>query len=83
MTDAERCCIVLTRNVSSVKMQDDPLDTARRIAALAGVQLAEERIAALALALPFVQASVAALAAVDYRDADPTAPFPPRPKATT
>ena len=82
MTDAERCCIVLTRNVFSVKMQDDRLDTARRIAALAGVQLAEERIAALALALPFVQAGVAALAAVDYRDAAPAAPFPPRAKAT-
>ena len=63
-------------------MQDDPLDTARRIAALAGVQLAEERIAALAPTLPFIQAVVAALAAVDYRDADPAAPFPPRAKAT-
>ncbi len=82
MTDAERCCIVFTRNVSSVKMQDDPRDTARRIAALAGFQLAEERIAALALALPLVQASVAALAAVDYRDAGPAGPFPPRAKAT-
>jgi len=82
LTDPRGCCIVLTRNVSSMKMQDDPRDTARRIAALAGVHLAEERIAALALALPFVQAGVAALAAVDYRDADPTAQFPPRPKAT-
>ena len=63
-------------------MQDDPLDTARRIAALAGVHLAEERIAALALTVPFIQAVVAALAEVDYRDADPAAPFPPRPKAT-
>jgi hypothetical protein len=62
-------------------MQDDPLDTARRTAALAGFRLAEERIAALALALPFVQASVAALAAVDFRDADPATPFPPRAKA--
>ena len=63
-------------------MQDDPRDTARRIAALAGVPLAEERIAALAPTLPFIQAVVAALAAVDYRDADPATPFPPTPKAT-
>jgi len=63
-------------------MQDDPLDTARRTSALAGLRLAEERIAALALTVPFIQAVVAALAAVDYRDADPAAPFPPRPKAT-
>ena len=62
-------------------MQDDSLDTARRTAALAGFHLAEERISALALALPFIRAAVAALAAVDYRDADPAAPFPPRPKA--
>ena len=82
MTDAERCCILLSQNVFSVKMQDDPRDTARRISALAGLQLAEERIATLALSLPFVQVAVAALVAVDYRDADPEAPFPPRPKAT-
>ena len=82
MTDAERCCILLTRNVFGVKMQDDPRDTTRRIAALAGVPLAEERSAGLALSLPFVRVVVAALAAVDCRDADPTAPFPPRPKAT-
>ena len=63
-------------------MQDDPRDTARRIAALAGLQLAEEHIAALAAMLPVAQTMAAALAAVDYRDADPEAPFPPRPKAT-
>jgi len=82
LTDAERCCILLTRNVFGVKMQDDPRDTARRIAALAGVPLAEERIAALAPMLAVAQGAAAALAAVDYRDADPEAPFPPRPKAT-
>jgi hypothetical protein len=63
-------------------MQDNPLDTARRTSALAGLRLAEERIAALALTVPFIQAAVAALAAVDYRDADPATPFPPTPKAT-
>ena len=82
MTDAGRCCIVLTRNVFSVKMQDDPRDTVRRIAALTGVQLAEERSADLVLSLPFVQAVVASLAAFDYRDADPSTPFPPQSKAT-
>jgi Asp-tRNA(Asn)/Glu-tRNA(Gln) amidotransferase C subunit len=64
-------------------MQDNPRDTVRRIAALAGVQLAEERIDALVFSLPFVQLAVAELAAVDCRDADPAAPFPPRTKATT
>ena len=63
-------------------MQDDPLDTARRTSALAGLRLAEDRVAALALTVPFIQAVVAALAAVDYRDADPATPFPPTPKAT-
>ena len=63
-------------------MQDIPRDTVRRLAALAGVQLAEEGVTALAPMLAVVQAGVAALAAVDYRDADPTTPFPPRPKAT-
>ena len=63
-------------------MQDNHRDTVRRIAALASVPLAEERSADLALSLPFVQVAVAALAAVDYCDADPEAPFPPRPKAT-
>ena len=66
-----------------MKMQDDPRDTARRITALAGVPLAEERIDALVFSLPFVQLAVAELAAVDYRDADLAAPFPPRAKATT
>ena len=82
MTDTKRCCIVVIRNVFSVKMQDNPRDTVRRIAALAGVQLAEERSADLVLSLPFVQVAVAALAATDYRDTDPETPFPPRPKAT-
>jgi len=63
-------------------MQDNSRDTVRRIAALAGVQLAEERSADLVLSLPFVQVAVAALAAIDYCDADPGAPLPPRPKAT-
>ena len=81
MTDAGRCCILHTRNVFGVKMQDDPRDTTRRIAALAGVPLAEERSADLAPMLAVAQAMAAALAAVDFRDADPATPFPPRAKA--
>ncbi len=62
-------------------MQDDPRDTIRRLAALAGMPLPEERIAALAATLPFVQAETAALAGVDYREAEPAARFQPRPQA--
>ena len=81
LTDAERCCIVLTRNVFSVTMQDDARETVRRTSALSGLSLAEERLAALAATLPFVQVIVSALAAVDYRDADPASPLPARPRA--
>ena len=62
-------------------MEDDPRETVRRLAALAGVPLSEERIAALVPALPFVQAQLAALASVDYHDAEPAGRFRPRPKA--
>lgn len=62
-------------------MQDDPRETIRRLAALAGIPLSEERIAALSPILPLVQAQVARLADVDYREAEPTARFRPRPKA--
>ena len=62
-------------------MQDDARETIRRLATLAGVPLTEERIAALALTLPFVQAGVAALADIDYGEAEPAARFRPRPQA--
>ena len=62
-------------------MQDDPQETIRRLAALTGVPLTQERIAALALTLPFVQAGVAALADLDYHEAEPAARFRPRPEA--
>jgi len=61
-------------------MQDDPRDTVRRLAALAGMPLSEERIAALARALPAVQADLAALADVGYVEAEPTGRFRPRPE---
>ncbi len=61
-------------------MQDDPGETIRRLATLARMPLPEDRIAALALALPFVQAGVAALSAVDYGEAEPASRFRLRPQ---
>jgi hypothetical protein len=62
-------------------MQDDARETILRLAALAGVPLTQERIAALALTLPFVQTGVAALSDIDYREVEPAARFRPRPEA--
>jgi hypothetical protein len=62
-------------------MDDDPRETVRRLAALAGMPLSEERIAALVLSLPFVQAGLAALADVDYREAEPAGRFRLHPEA--
>jgi Asp-tRNA(Asn)/Glu-tRNA(Gln) amidotransferase C subunit len=59
-------------------MEDDRRETIRRIAALAGVPLSEERIAALETTLPFVNAQVTLLAEVDYREAEPAGRFRPR-----
>ncbi len=61
-------------------MQDDARETVRRLAALAGIPLSEERIAALALTLPFVQVGLTALANVEYGGAEPAARFRPRPE---
>ena len=62
-------------------MQDDARETIRRLAALAGLPLTQERITALALTLPFVQTGFAALSYIDYREAEPAARFRPRPEA--
>jgi Asp-tRNA(Asn)/Glu-tRNA(Gln) amidotransferase C subunit len=62
-------------------MDNDPRESIRRLAALASVPLSEERIAALAQALPFIQVQVARLADLDYRDAEPAVRFRPRPEA--
>ncbi len=62
-------------------MQDDARETIRRLAALAGVPLTQERIDALALTLPFVQTGVTALADIDYREFEPSARFRPRHEA--
>ncbi len=60
-------------------MDEDPRDAARSVARLAGVPLTRERIAALALTLPMVQAGQQALASVEYGEAEPACRFrPPR-----
>ena len=58
-------------------MEDNPLDTVRRLAALAGLPLSEERIAALAQTLPLVRAGLAALDGVDCGEAEPADRFRP------
>jgi Asp-tRNA(Asn)/Glu-tRNA(Gln) amidotransferase C subunit len=62
-------------------MEEDPRETIRRLAAITRVPLTEERIAALATTLPFVQAQVARLAEVDYREAEPWGRCRPRTEA--
>ena len=62
-------------------MQEQPRETVRRLAALAGVPLSEEGIGALAASLQFVQAQVTSLAEVDYHEAEPAGRFRPRPEA--
>lgn len=60
-------------------MQDDPRETARRLAALAGIPMSEERIDSLAAVLRIVQTGAAGLAALDYGDTEPAGVFrPPR-----
>lgn len=56
----------------------DDREIVRRLAALAGVPLSEERIAALARTLLFVQTQVARLADLNYREAEPAGRFRPR-----
>ena len=58
-------------------MDEDPRDTVRSMAELAGVPMTRERIAALALALPIVQAGQQALAAVEYGEVEPACRFRP------
>jgi hypothetical protein len=62
-------------------VQDDPRETIRHLAALTGIPLPEERIAALSRTLPFIQAQLARLADVDYGEAEPAGRFRPRPEA--
>ena len=58
-------------------MEDDPRDTVRGLAALAGVPMTTQRIAALALALPLLRAGADALYAIEYGDTEPAPGFKP------
>jgi len=63
-------------------MQEDPRETVRRLAGLAGVPMSEERIAALALVFRLLQPAIALLCALDYGDAEPAGRFRPPPSPT-
>lgn len=56
-------------------MQDDPRETVRLLASLAGLPLTEQRLAAAAQTLPMVRAGLAALNEPDYGDSEPAAVF--------
>ena len=58
-------------------MEEDPYDVVRTLAALAQVPLSDERIAALALALPRIRAALHSLAAVEYGEVEPACRFRP------
>ena len=58
-------------------MDEDPRAAVRSLAELAGVPMTRERIAALALALPLLEASLLALAAVEYGEVEPACRFRP------
>jgi hypothetical protein len=62
-------------------MEDDTRETVRRLAALAGMSLPEERITALAQILLFVRPQVACLADLGYGEAEPAGRFHPRAEA--
>ena len=58
-------------------MQEDPRDTVRALAALAGVPMTAQRVAAAALTLPLVKASADALYGIDYGETEPACRFRP------
>ncbi len=58
-------------------MEEDPRDIVRGLAELAGLPMTRERIAALALAMPMIEATVRILAAVEYGDVEPAGGFRP------
>ncbi len=62
-------------------IENDPRETIRRLAALAGVPLSEERVEALSQAAPFVRAGLTALASVDYGEMEPADRFRPEREA--
>ncbi|MEX0801033.1 MAG: hypothetical protein WD379_07450 [Dehalococcoidia bacterium] len=63
-------------------MQDDARETVRKLAAQASLPLPADRLDSLAVTLPVIQAGIAALAAVDYGNAEPADRFPPPPRET-
>ncbi len=56
---------------------EDPKDAVRRLAALAGLSIPEERIQILAASLPSVRQVMEALAALDLTDTEPALIFRP------
>jgi hypothetical protein len=63
-------------------MQEDPRETVRRLAAMAGVPMSEERIAALAMVFRLLQPTFGQLTELDYGGTEPAARFrPPAPPA--
>jgi hypothetical protein len=62
-------------------MQEDLRDTVRKLAGVAGVPVSEDRVAALAALLRFLQPNITLLAEIDYGDAEPAGRFRPPPTA--
>lgn len=58
-------------------MEEDLRDTVRSLAALAGVPMTTQRVAALALALPLLRAGADALYAIEYGETEPATRFTP------
>lgn len=58
-------------------MQDDARETVRKLAAHAGLPLPADRLDSLAQTLSVIEAGIAALAAVDYGEAEPADVFRP------
>lgn len=58
-------------------MAEDPKETVRRLAAQAGIPLAEEELAALAQTLPALRATSQALAEADLGEREPALIFRP------
>jgi len=58
-------------------MKENDRDAVLCLAALAGLPLTEERIAALALTLPQVRAMALSLSAVEYGQVEPACRFRP------
>ena len=58
-------------------MDEDPRDTVRSLAALADIPMTAERIAAVALGLPLVQAAILSLSHLEYGEVEPATRFRP------